>query len=167
MSSPVSAANSSQKRTQQSSRGLESSFYALSKTHHPDHNPSDPHAPRRFMRISEAYTVLSHAEKRAAYDRDVLRLHHHHHPPPTPRVLPQHQLHQPGGRPSGLGPQPPPRNVPRPAPELLPQRGMGRARREAAGRAPGEHGQWGRRRRRGRHGPRTAPVRPPQRSPAL
>lgn len=51
------------------------SFYHLSKTHHPDHNPSDPHASHRFMRISEAYSTLSHANKRARYDRDVLRLH--------------------------------------------------------------------------------------------
>jgi DnaJ-like protein len=50
-------------------------FYALSKTHHPDHNPSDPHAAHRFMRLSEAYTVLAHPSRRAAYDRDVLRLH--------------------------------------------------------------------------------------------
>lgn len=64
---------------------IKKSFYALSKTHHPDHNPSNPHASRRFMRISEAYSVLSIPAKRAAYDRDTLRLHasspHHHHSP--------------------------------------------------------------------------------------
>ncbi|KAJ4414776.1 hypothetical protein N0V85_002996 [Neurospora sp. IMI 360204] len=54
---------------------LRRSFYHLSKTHHPDHNPSDPHASHRFMRISEAYSILSHADKRARYDHDVLRLH--------------------------------------------------------------------------------------------
>ncbi|OTB16738.1 hypothetical protein K445DRAFT_317027 [Daldinia sp. EC12] len=68
---------------------IKKSFYALSKTHHPDHNPSNPHASRRFMRISEAYSVLSIPAKRAAYDRDTLRLHQpssssssssHHHP---------------------------------------------------------------------------------------
>jgi curved DNA-binding protein CbpA len=60
---------------------LKRSFYTLSKTHHPDHNPSDPHAPKRFMRISEAYTVLSHSDRRARYDRDVMRLRTHstHH----------------------------------------------------------------------------------------
>jgi len=56
---------------------IKRSFYALSKAHHPDHNPSDASAARRFMRISEAYTVLSHSEKRARYDRDVLRRHGH------------------------------------------------------------------------------------------
>ncbi|TPX12246.1 uncharacterized protein E0L32_007132 [Thyridium curvatum] len=55
------------------------SFYTLSKAHHPDHHPHDPHAPRRFMRISEAYSVLGHADKKAAYDRDVMRRGHHHH----------------------------------------------------------------------------------------
>lgn len=44
-------------------------FYALSKTHHPDHNPDDPHAAERFVAISDAYSVLGNAEKRAAYDR--------------------------------------------------------------------------------------------------
>ncbi|KIH86837.1 heat shock protein DNAj [Sporothrix brasiliensis 5110] len=58
---------------------IKKSFYKLSKAHHPDHNPQDPHAPRRFMRISEAYAVLSHTEKRAAYDRDVMRQHSHRH----------------------------------------------------------------------------------------
>ncbi|KAI0099460.1 DnaJ-domain-containing protein [Daldinia grandis] len=61
---------------------IKKSFYSLSKTHHPDHNPSNPHASRRFMRISEAYSVLSIPAKRAAYDRDTLRLHHHQHPHP-------------------------------------------------------------------------------------
>ncbi|OTA80364.1 hypothetical protein M434DRAFT_38003 [Hypoxylon sp. CO27-5] len=67
---------------------IKKSFYALSKTHHPDHNPSNPHASRRFMRISEAYSVLSIPAKRAAYDRDTLRLqhHHHHHPPSHPHA---------------------------------------------------------------------------------
>lgn len=40
------------------------------------------------MRISAAYTVLSSADRRAAYDRDVmhLRQHHHHH-----RAAPHHR----------------------------------------------------------------------------
>ncbi|KAK3392140.1 hypothetical protein B0T20DRAFT_423237 [Sordaria brevicollis] len=54
---------------------IKKSFYHLSKAHHPDHNPTDPHASHRFMRISEAYSILSHSDKRLRYDRDVLRLH--------------------------------------------------------------------------------------------
>lgn len=78
------------------------SFYTLSKTHHPDHNPKDPHAPRRFMLINEAYSTLRHPEKRARYDRDVMRLRHHqatHHPPKGS----YHSTGPAGGRPaSGL-----------------------------------------------------------------
>lgn len=45
-------------------------FYALSLTHHPDHNRSDPNASSRFASISSAYHVLSNSAKRARYDRD-------------------------------------------------------------------------------------------------
>jgi curved DNA-binding protein CbpA len=51
---------------------IKRSFYRLSKAHHPDHNPDNPEASRKFMRISEAYNILGNGEKRAAYDRDVL-----------------------------------------------------------------------------------------------
>lgn len=58
---------------------IKKSFYNLSKLHHPDVNPQDPHAARaRFHRISEAYSVLGHAEKRARYDRDFHRRHPHY-----------------------------------------------------------------------------------------
>lgn len=78
------------------------SFYALSKAHHPDHNRHDPHAPRRFMRISEAYSVLGHHEKRAKYDRDVLRRHDHGHHR-TRAGASYHSTGPVGGRPpSGL-----------------------------------------------------------------
>ncbi|KAH9906942.1 DnaJ-domain-containing protein [Xylariomycetidae sp. FL2044] len=50
---------------------IKKSFYTLSKTHHPDHNPSSRQtSSRRFMRISEAYSILSIPSKRASYDRD-------------------------------------------------------------------------------------------------
>ncbi|CAK7565456.1 MAG: hypothetical protein SEPTF4163_003373, partial [Sporothrix epigloea] len=58
---------------------IKKSFYKLSKVHHPDRNPHDPNASRRFMRLSEAYNVLSHTEKRAHYDREVMRHQQHHH----------------------------------------------------------------------------------------
>ncbi|KAI0134221.1 hypothetical protein BJ170DRAFT_191022 [Xylariales sp. AK1849] len=58
---------------------IKKSFYALSKTHHPDHNRSDLGAANRFMRISEAYNTLSSAEKRSRYDRDTLGLHRSSH----------------------------------------------------------------------------------------
>ncbi|KAH6840721.1 hypothetical protein B0I37DRAFT_448916 [Chaetomium sp. MPI-CAGE-AT-0009] len=83
---------------------IKKSFYHLSKRHHPDHNPTDPHAPTRFMRISEAYAVLSHADKRARYDRHHGHNHphgnQHHHPQPGASY---HSTGPAGGRPaSGL-----------------------------------------------------------------
>ncbi|KAI9710213.1 MAG: hypothetical protein M1812_007485 [Candelaria pacifica] len=46
-------------------------FYTLSKAHHPDHNPNDPEASVRFVKISEAYAVLGSPQKRQQYDRDI------------------------------------------------------------------------------------------------
>jgi curved DNA-binding protein CbpA len=55
---------------------LKKRFYTLSREHHPDLHPTDPTAVQRFQRISESYSILSNAEKRAKYDREVLpRLH--------------------------------------------------------------------------------------------
>lgn len=48
-------------------------FYALSKKHHPDHNPDDAHAAERFVEISEAYAVLGNPPKREKYDRETWR----------------------------------------------------------------------------------------------
>ena len=45
----------------------------MSKSHHPDHNPHDPEASTRFVKISEAYAVLGDAQRRERYDRDVYR----------------------------------------------------------------------------------------------
>ncbi|KAL6906909.1 putative alpha-mannosidase 1a [Trichoderma evansii] len=77
------------------------SFYALSKAHHPDANRSDPDAAHNFSLLSESYTVLSDASRRAAYDRDVLRLHHQN--PHHPHQASYHSTNPAGGRPpSGL-----------------------------------------------------------------
>ncbi|KAG5931123.1 hypothetical protein E4U53_001937 [Claviceps sorghi] len=82
---------------------IKKSFYSLSKTHHPDVNPSDPRAAQTFSLLSESYTVLSDPTARAKYDRDMLRLrqrqqqHHDHH------GASYHSAHPAGGRaPSGL-----------------------------------------------------------------
>lgn len=48
-------------------------FYSLSKIHHPDHNPTDPQASERFVKISAAYSVLGSPENRSRYDRDTFQ----------------------------------------------------------------------------------------------
>jgi len=48
---------------------LKSAFYKLAKQHHPDRNDGCEEAAGRFKEINEAYSILSDADKRAAYDR--------------------------------------------------------------------------------------------------
>lgn len=75
---------------------IKKSFYALSKRHHPDRNPSDPDAANaKFIAVSTAYAVLSDPAQRAAYDRE--------HAPAAPRPTGSYSSASPGGRPaSGL-----------------------------------------------------------------
>jgi molecular chaperone DnaJ len=48
---------------------LKSAFRKLAMQYHPDKNPGDKKAEESFKELSEAYEVLSDAEKRARYDR--------------------------------------------------------------------------------------------------
>jgi molecular chaperone DnaJ len=47
---------------------LKSAYRKLAMQHHPDRNPGDHTAEERFKEAAEAYSVLSDAQKRAAYD---------------------------------------------------------------------------------------------------
>src|SRR3954452_17659396 len=48
---------------------LKAAFRKLAMEHHPDRNGGCEDAAGRFKEINEAYSVLSDAQKRAAYDR--------------------------------------------------------------------------------------------------
>jgi len=48
---------------------IKRAFRKLALRYHPDRNPDDPEAERKFREAAEAYEVLSNPEKRALYDR--------------------------------------------------------------------------------------------------
>lgn len=52
-----------------STSDIKAAYRRLAVQYHPDRNPDDPAAEEKFKEASEAYAVLSDAEKRSRYDR--------------------------------------------------------------------------------------------------
>jgi molecular chaperone DnaJ len=52
-----------------SDQELKTAYRKLAMQYHPDRNPDNPEAEAKFKECSEAYSILSDGEKRAAYDR--------------------------------------------------------------------------------------------------
>ncbi len=52
-----------------SERDIKQAYRRLARKHHPDVNPGDKEADKKFKEINEAYEVLSDKEKRQKYDR--------------------------------------------------------------------------------------------------
>lgn len=50
-------------------KDIKKAFRKLAQQYHPDKNPNDAEAERKFKEVNEAYTVLSDPEKRSQYDR--------------------------------------------------------------------------------------------------
>ena len=53
--------------------GLRAAFRRAAKATHPDMNPDDPEASRRFRELMRAYDILTDADQRSTYD-ELLRL---------------------------------------------------------------------------------------------
>ena len=48
---------------------IKRAYRTLAKKYHPDMNPGDAEAERKFKEVNEAYEVLSDADKKARYDQ--------------------------------------------------------------------------------------------------
>jgi molecular chaperone DnaJ len=48
---------------------IKKAYRALAKKYHPDMNPGDAEAEKKFKEASEAYAILSDPEKRRQYDQ--------------------------------------------------------------------------------------------------
>jgi hypothetical protein len=56
-----------------SDEALKKAYRKLAKMHHPDLNPNDPDAARRFRQVTAAIAILCDAKRRAAYNQRLVR----------------------------------------------------------------------------------------------
>lgn len=49
---------------------IKKAYRKLAKKYHPDMNPNDLEAARKFEKVTQAYTILSDQEKREKYERE-------------------------------------------------------------------------------------------------
>lgn len=54
---------------------IKQSYRKVAKKHHPDANPGDKEAERKFKEAAEAFAVLGDTGKRKAYDKERLQAH--------------------------------------------------------------------------------------------
>ncbi|XXM90129.1 J domain-containing protein [Candidatus Hodgkinia cicadicola] len=59
---------------------IRAAFRQLALKHHPDKNPGDPSASKRFKEINEAYSLLKDPKRRAQYDKRASRPEFVRHP---------------------------------------------------------------------------------------
>jgi len=56
-----------------SDEALKKAYRKLAKMHHPDLNPNDPDAARRFREVTVAIAILCDAKRRSAYNQRLVR----------------------------------------------------------------------------------------------
>ncbi|KAL3944729.1 MAG: hypothetical protein SGBAC_001200 [Bacillariaceae sp.] len=56
-------------KTNATSGELKKAYYKVARTCHPDKNPDDPEAAKKFQELGHAYNILSNEELRASYDK--------------------------------------------------------------------------------------------------
>lgn len=52
-------------------KAIKKQYYRLSKQYHPDLNPNDPEAHKKFLEVNEAYAVLGNEASRRQYDSEM------------------------------------------------------------------------------------------------
>lgn len=114
---------------------IRKAWRALAMRYHPDRNPGDTDAERRFKELSAAWETLGDAERRNAYDLELKRARAptcsrcDNPAMPGQRFCPICMLGPMAGRPRAARPKPPPRSTSRPPPDA-PEDERERLRRE-------------------------------------